>query len=387
MTKFLTFQDSETGVTGWLAYDDMPGALAAGGCRAQDGLTPAELAVLASRMTLKQRVLGLNVGGAKCGIDCGPGEAERTGVLGRFVGFLRDELMTRFSMGSDMGTEWRRLQELAAAAGVPSTKYAVKAAQGLTDEEFFGRVDVLREQVGPLTVSQRRAGHALAHAAIGAARAAGYSGRFDCALQGFGTLGRAAACSLAEEGVRITAVADEHACIADPRGLDAGAMLASRHGTPVPESLPGARPLPSQAVLAAPADVLVLAACADALPPAQAASCSFPVVAVGANCGLSPSAEQALQRRGVFVVPDFIGGIGGSASMEALFGPARRPSGSQMLDSIAQIMRQLIDDMAVVARRDASTPADAAVALAASATAGPGLRPYGHCRYLPAPAL
>lgn len=382
MTKFLTYRDPVTDARGWLAYDGAPQPLAAGGCRAQPGLTSAELAVLANRMTLKQRVLGLNVSGAKCGINHAPAAVGHDEVLGRFVAFLRGELMTRFSMGPDMGTEWRRLQELAAEAGIPSTKYAIKTAQGLSDEEFSGRMSVLEDRVGRMTIGQRRAGHALAQAVIGAARIAGYSGRFSCVMQGFGNLGRAAACTLAEEGIRMTAIADEHGCVAHPGGLDVGKMLASRHGTPVAESCPGVRVLPSSAVLAIPADVLVLAACADALGPDEAAACSFPVVAVGANCGLSPSAEITLHREGVFVVPDFIGGIGGSASMEALFGPASRPTATQVLGNLSHIMRQLIDDIAAVARRDGSTPADAAVTLARSATAEPEAPPYGHCRYL-----
>jgi len=381
MAKILKYEDPATSSRGWLVYDGGSGPLAAGGCRAQPGLTAAELATLAGRMTLKQRVLGLNVDGAKCGIDYAPGAA-KSAVLGRFVAFLREELHGRFSMGPDMGTEWRELQVLAARAGVPSTKYAIRKAQGLTDEEFFARMSVLDERAGLLTFSQRRAGHALAHAVIGAARAAGYTGRFSCALQGFGNLGRAAACTLADEGARVTAIADEHGCLVASRGLDITKMLSSPHGTPVPATDPAVPALPPEAVFGAPADVLVLAACADALGPDETAACAFPAVVVGANCGLSAAAEQALHDHGVFVVPDFIGGIGGSASMEALFGPRHQPSVTEVLDNLAHMMRQLIDEIAAVAGRDGSTPGDAALSLAGPSAVEPEAPPYGHCRYL-----
>jgi glutamate dehydrogenase (NAD(P)+) len=381
MTKILNYEDPVTGSHGWLAYDGESAPLAAGGCRARTGVTAAELAILASRMTLKQRVLGLNVDGAKCGIDCGVGPA-RSAVLGRFVNFLREELGSRFSMGPDMGTEWQELQTLAARAGIPSTKYAIKKAQGLTDEEFFARMSVFSERAGLLTFSQLRAGHALAHAVIGAARASGSTRRFSCALQGFGNLGRAVAYTLAMEGVPVTALADEHGCLAEPRGLDIATMLSRSPGTPVPALDPAVPAQVPEAVFSAPADVLVLAACADALGPEDTVTCPFPAVVVGANCGLSAAAERELHSRGVFVVPDFVGGIGGSASMEALFGPRRQFGVTAVLDSLADMMRQLIDDIAANARQQGGTPGDAALKLAGSAVVEPGAPPYGHCRYL-----
>ncbi|MFL6139524.1 MAG: Glu/Leu/Phe/Val dehydrogenase dimerization domain-containing protein [Frankiaceae bacterium] len=378
----LYYLDPADGLRGWLAYDGRDSRLAAGGCRVQRGLTVAELGVLAGRMTIKQRVLGINVDGAKCGIDYDPRSAGKADALARFLSFLRDELCTRFSMGSDMGTEWNELQGIAAGVGIPSVKYAIKTAQGLTDDEFFTRMARLDDRVGLLTLSQRRAGHALGHAAIGAARAADVAGDVTCALQGFGTLGRAAACSLLEEGVRLTAIADEHGCIADPAGLDVARMLASPLRMPVPQiDVPGQR-LSSSALLDLPADVLVLAAGADAMSEAAAADPQFAAVVVGANCGLSEAVEDVLHRRGVLVVPDFIGGIGGSASMEALFGPSRPPSAQQVLDNLAHLMRELVDDIAATSKRTGTTPREVGLHLASTATVDVEAPPYGQCRYL-----
>jgi glutamate dehydrogenase (NAD(P)+) len=381
MTDIIQYEDPVNGCRGWLAYDGRSGPLAAGGCRSQPGLDAAELATLARRMTLKQRMLGLNVDGAKCGIDYDPRSADKSAVLGRFITFLGDELHGRFSMGPDMGTEWQELQRLAIDAGIPSTKYAIRRAQGLSQEEFFARMIRLDEQVGLLTLSQRRAGHALAHAVIGAARATGVAGKISCAIQGFGTLGRAAACTLLEEGVRVQAVADEHGSVIDAGGLDVAGMLGTPHGTPVPYlNTPGAR-VPADAVFGVPADVLVLAASADAMSDKETAAPPFGSVVVGANCGLSESAEAALHSRGVFVVPDFIGGIGGSASMEALFGPKDPPSAMDVLVNLTTLMRELVGDIASTSRRTDTLPRAAALHLA-GASVDPDAPPYGHCPYL-----
>lgn len=382
MTEIIHYRHPDGTVQGWLAYDGDRSPLAAGGCRMQPGLDAARLAELAGRMTLKQKVLGLNVDGAKCGIDYDPRSAGGAEALRGFIGFLRDELRERFSMGPDMGTDWSALQRHALAAGVPSPKYAIRRAQGLTHEEFLARMLRLDSVVGLQRLSSRRAGHALAHAVIAAALATGTTRRVRCALQGFGNLGRAAAYTLYEEGVRVIAVADEYGCVVDRTGLDIPRMLADPAATPVPLlHTPGVR-LPAAAVLDLDVDVLVLAACENAVDEGVWTDPHFGAVTVGANCGLSAQAEDELHHRGVFVVPDFIGGIGGSASMEALFGPREVPTAEQVLASLARLMNELVGDIRATSRRAGTTPRQAALDLAARGATDPDAPPYGCCPYL-----
>jgi glutamate dehydrogenase (NAD(P)+) len=171
--------------------------------------------------------------------------------------------------------------------------------------------------------------------------------------------------------------------VADPAGLDVAGMLRSEHASPVPQLGAGAA-LPSAALFEQRADILILAAGEDAMPMAVADALSIPVVVVGANCGLSPAVEARLHERGVLVVPDFVGGIGGSASMEALFGPVRRPSGQAVLDGVSQIMSRLVTELFIQAR-DRGLPLRAVAddfAAAAAARLCPGERPYGCSPFL-----
>lgn len=379
-TSIIEYKDPVEGFGGWLAYDGVECSLAAGGCRVQPGLTAETLESLAARMTLKERLLGINVDGAKCGIDYDPRSPGKTAALRRFLAFLRDELYTRFSMGCDMGTQWKELEELALRESIPSIKYAVKTAQGLSDEEFFARIGTLDHPVGALTLAERRAGHALAHAALAAANCAGLPAPLSFSLQGFGNLGRAAACTLAEQGMPITAIADEYGCVADAKGLDVPRMLASTHTQPVVRLAPHCRTLASRDLFDLPADVLILAAGQDAMTLEAARALTVPVVVVGANCGLTSAVERVLCERGVFVVPDFIGGIGGSASMEALFGPALPPSPRQVLDTVAVMLHQIVDEVASIGRAQ-SVPLRAAALALAQRPPQAGARPYGCSPY------
>ena len=381
MTIARSFEDESTGARGWLAYDGEARPLAVGGLRVQRGLTAGMVESLAERMTLKERVLGLNVDGAKCGLDYDPGAPGKAAALRGFLAFLRDDLDTRLSLGCDMGTQWHELERLAVLEGIASIKHAIRKAQGLAREDFFHRLGLLDEQVGTLTLAERRAGHALACAAVSAARAtAGAADGARCALQGFGNLGRAAAQSLAEHGVVLVAVADEHGCVADAEGLDVERLLAAPYGTPVAA---GASALPREALGELPCDLLVLAATENAIPAEQAARVQAPAVVVGANCGLAEEVEEALRARGILVVPDFVGGIGGSASMEALFGSVRPPaSAAVVLDRTAHLMRELVDDLIETARREDASIRSVALDLAASRVDANGERPYGSCPYL-----
>jgi glutamate dehydrogenase (NAD(P)+) len=199
------------------------------------GLDDAMIAALAKTMTLKQRLLGLAVDGAKAGIDYDPQAPGKREALDRFLRFLRPHLEGRLSMGPDRGTTWSEIEGIARKAGLASVKIAVARAQELDEADFRCRLSVLDVDVNGLTVGQRRAGHALAHAALAACEVAEPKRRpLLAAIQGFGNLGRGAALSLAEAGVVITAVADEYGCVSADGGVDVHALLATPPGIPPP---------------------------------------------------------------------------------------------------------------------------------------------------------
>ena len=374
----VTYVDPVEGFRGFLAFAGDEHRLAAGGCRVVPGLDASTITALAGAMALKQRLLGLAVDGAKAGIDFDPRSPGKEAALRRFVRFLRPYLEDRYSMGPDRGTTWSELEGIAHAEGLTSVKGAVARAQGLDEADFRARLAVLDVEVDGLTLGQRRAGHALAHAALAAADASGWKPRpLLAAIQGFGNLGRGAASALAEAGVVITAVADEHGCVSGADGLDVRALLSVPHGAPLAAGrAAGAVVAPRASVLSLPVDVLVLAACEEAISAVEARHVQARAVVVGANLGLSRVAEEVLYLQDVVVVPDFVAGCGGSASMDALFGPSSCPTPREVLAGTAHVMRSLVGEIVGMAQRSQLTPREAALALSASRPGAAG-RPYG----------
>jgi glutamate dehydrogenase (NAD(P)+) len=379
-TTLITYVDPDAGFHGYLAYCGDRHRLAAGGLRVQAGIDAETVAALAGAMFLKERLLGLAVDGAKAGIDLDPSSPTKHAALGRFLRFLRPHLVERLSLGPDVGTQWDELEAVARQVDVASVKMAVARAQGFDAQQLRHRLDVLDEVVDGRTVGQRRAGHALAHAALAASAAVGpTTGRpLRVAIQGFGTLGRAAGQSLVQAGATVVAVADAEGCLLGDDGLDMAGLLSTPHCSSIVGCPPSrAVTAPCQAVFEQPVDVLVLAACEDALSLSQAGVLEARTVAVGANLGLSPESEDVLHRRGVLVIPDFVAGCGGSASMDALFGPADPPSGRSVLDQVGRRMTELVAEIVGLARDRGVTTRQAALDLCASRPDSTGARPYG----------
>ncbi|MDP8974815.1 MAG: Glu/Leu/Phe/Val dehydrogenase [Actinomycetota bacterium] len=374
------------GFHGFLAVDGTGHRLAAGGLRVQPRLDRDTMAKLAQAMTRKERLLGLAVDGAKAGLACHPGDPAKAEVMGRFLGFLRPFLLERLSLGPDLGTAWDEIERVARAQAIPSVKIAIARAQELEDAEFWRRLRLLDAATDGTNLGQRRAGHALAHAALAANDLAGGPGAgARVAVQGFGTLGRGAVLSLVRAGAEVTAVADENGCVMSDAGLHTEKLLATPPGTSVTaHASEGAVAAPPHALFDVAADVVVLAACEDAMTLERACALQARVVAVGANLGLAVEVEEALHRLGVLVVPDFVGGCGGSASMDALFGPPSCPTVSEVLAHVAARMWSLVRQVCELAAERGSTPRQAAMALCDAMPEQPGAKPYG--RWLTAPA-
>jgi glutamate dehydrogenase (NAD(P)+) len=186
-------------------------------------------------------------------------------------------------------------------------------------------------------------------------------------VQGFGSIGGAAARYLARAGVRIVGVADRDGLITNPDGLDVAALLATRDGLGVVDRAalrPADRDGDRDGWLDVDADLLVPAAMSYVIGAGQADRVRARVVVEGANLPTLPDAEAALAARGVPVVPDFLANVMTNAWWWwVVFGDIE-PTAEDSFRKISQTMRRLVKIVAGDAERSGTTLRTAALALA-----------------------
>ena len=280
-------------VPGFIVFD-LPGVpFSAGGTRLAPDVTRAEVALLARAMTYKFAALGEQVGGAKAGVAADPADrAARAGLMARYCAEVRPLADAgRFLTGPDMGTFEEDFAPLRERGAAPAAVSAV--VDGVPFEDVLTGYGVV----------------AAAEAVLWSGPGGGLAGR-SVAIEGFGKVGGGVAREVVRRGGRVAAVSTVAGCVADPSGLDVERLLALRrqHGDDCVARY-GPPPAPPGALFTAVhADVLVpgtrpgviSAAVAEALPP------SVQVVAPAANVPYTRAGADALRRRGITALPDFV---------------------------------------------------------------------------------
>lgn len=376
------YRDPIENFQGWLVIDGLNHSLAAGGLRVQQSLSLAHLEKMARNMTKKMRVWGMPVNGAKSGLAYDPASPGKDEAIRRFMLAIKPYMTERYSMGGDLNTSMPRLDDIARSIGMPSIKIAISKAQGLDLSAFEARYRLLDEAViGDWTLGKLRAGYAVAMAALAVLDHKGIAyPDATVAVQGFGTLAKAALVGLREAGVRVTALSDADRCLRaeGAQGLDLDAILAA--DATLLSDLPaqaGVAVLPPEAILASDVDVLLLAAIENAITAENVARVKAGAVVPGANLAVSPEADAVLHARGVQVLPCFVAGSGGSVAMNGLFGPAATPGPRQVLDYVRSAMSGMIERLLRDSEEYGITPTRVAEQMVADEPKVDRVQPYG----------
>lgn len=378
----IEYIDPLEGFRGWLVIDQTSHRLCAGGMRVQAGLTRAHLGDMARNMTMKMRLCGLPIDGAKCGIDYDPNAPGKLAAMSRFIKAIAPYLRDRFSMGPDLNTEMGQLDTIARAFGIPSIKMAIAKAMEFELDYFLARYAILKETALPgWPLGRLRAGYGVAMAALATLDELGIAHQeATVAIQGFGSLAKATAVGLLQAGVRIVALADAQQCLLAPPGgqLDCQQLLQTP-GTLLPP--PGAgngSPIvaASAAIHGVSADLLIPAAIENTITKNNAPTLRVKAIVPGANLAVSPGAEALLTNRGVIVLPCFMAGCGGSLSMNGLFGPTEHPTPSAVLDHIQEAMAYMVKKVLARGRREGLTPTAAALLFCREEQPQPEAKPY-----------
>ncbi|HEX2273690.1 MAG TPA: Glu/Leu/Phe/Val dehydrogenase dimerization domain-containing protein [Acidimicrobiales bacterium] len=349
--------------------------VASGGVRMRPGCSRDEVADLAAVMSVKEALLYRPgdtyrpYGGGKGGIDFEPAASGARGVLWRYVASVRPLLESCWATGPDLGVRQADLDEAAAAVGLRSTIHAVLAHVPDGADQGLRRLGTaFAHQVGGLGLADVVGGYGVARAAVAALRLRGDDpAGCSAVVQGFGSIGGAAARYLAAAGMRVVAVADAAGTVANRRGLDVEHLLRHRSARGLVDRSrlrPGDELRPSRAWLTSPADVLVTAAVSYAVDEQDLDALAARYVVEGANLSLTPAADRTLTAHGVTIVPDVVANCGTNAWWWwTLFGDID-PTPEASFTRIATVIPELVEAVLGGADREGVTTRQAAVRLA-----------------------
>lgn len=360
----ITWTDPVTGRKGYVVIDTLVRGQASGGLRLREGCSLEEVRGLAQGMSRKEALVYdpadnyVPLGGGKGGIDIDPADPRATDVLRRFLAAMLPIVREQWNTGEDFGLRQETLDKVAADLGLAST---VEAAFSMLEDATAARerlATAFADTVGGISLGDLVGGYGVARAALVMAERMDLpAGAATAVVQGFGSIGGAAARYLAEAGVRVVAVADRDGLVRDDRGLDVEALLASRDGLGVIDRsrLPDGVELGDRdAWLDVPCSLLVPAAMSYVIAPEDAGRVQARVVVEGANMPTLPEAESALLERGIPVVPDFLANVMTNAWWWwVLFGDVE-PTAASSYAKIDAVMRRLVtavaDDAAATGR-------------------------------------
>ncbi|HRI93977.1 MAG TPA: Glu/Leu/Phe/Val dehydrogenase [Nocardioides sp.] len=278
---------------------------AKGGLRYSAHVDLDEVRALAMWMTWKCALMDLPYGGAKGGVTIDPSRystAELERVTRRYTSEILPMIgpTTRDIPAPDVGTDEHTMAWMMDTYSVASGHTVLGTVTGkpVSLGGSLGRASATSRGVVFTALA------ALRHLGLDAAGST-------AAVQGFGKVGRGAARFLAEAGVVVIAVSDEHGAIWNPDGIDVRALEAHVEQTGSVVDFGPATGIDNELLLTLEVDLLVPAAVESVIHAGNAGSVRAPVVVEGANGPTTTEADRILAEIGTLVVPDILANAGG----------------------------------------------------------------------------
>jgi glutamate dehydrogenase (NAD(P)+) len=274
-----------------------------GGLRYHPDVDLDEVRALAMLMTWKTAIVGIPYGGAKGGVNCRSDEL-RPEELQSITRSLMDKIdkvlgPNRDIMAPDVGTNAQVMAWLMDEYGklhghtpaiVTGKPIALEGSYGRESATGRGLVYLYREAAPKLGLSPSTT---------------------TVVVQGFGNVGSWAARILQQLGVKIIGVSNADGAIRSDAGMDVVRLHDFiEQGGKITE-FEGVEAISPEDLIAIPCDVLVPAALGGMIHDDNADSVACKVLLEGANSPTTPAADQILQDKGIYVIPDVMANAGG----------------------------------------------------------------------------
>ncbi|KAI7874102.1 glutamate dehydrogenase [Lichtheimia hyalospora FSU 10163] len=289
-----------------------------GGIRYSEEVDLQEVEALASLMTFKCAVVDVPFGGAKGGIKIDP-KRYTLDQLERITRRFTMELCQKGFIGPgadvpapDVGTGPREMSwimdtyrqfnpsDINAAGCVTGKPISQGGVRGRTEATGLGVYYGVREFMQYPEVQERT----------------GMSGKMKDAsviVQGFGNVGYYAAKFFEANGAKVIGIGEHDCSIYDPNGLDVEKLFAHRRDAGSFRGFSNSAEIintPTE-ILERECDILIPAALERQIGLRNVDKIKAKIVGEGANGPVTPAAHEALEKRGVVVIPDLLLNAGG----------------------------------------------------------------------------
>jgi glutamate dehydrogenase (NAD(P)+) len=275
-----------------------------GGIRYHEDVDLGEVAALAMWMSWKCALMQLPFGGAKGGIRIDPTSVSRN-ELQRLTRRYTLEIIDMIGPDKDipapdMGTDEQVMAWImdtysqqvghSVPAVVTGKPVVLGGSLGRNEATGHGLVFLIEESAAHLGMDLSDA---------------------TAVVQGFGNVGSNAVHFLDELGTKVIAVSDVSTGIYNPRGLSLASLRDYVAENGMLEGYPDGDTVTNAELLELPCDILAPCALQNQLTEANAPNIQAKMIAEGANGPTSLEADEILNDRGIFVIPDILGNAGG----------------------------------------------------------------------------
>ena len=279
---------------------------AKGGIRMTPSVTLDDVSGLAMEMTWKCALIGVPFGGGKSGIVADPIALSATDKEIVVRSFARNACRhigpLVYVPAPDMGTNEADMGHIKDAITNSLGQATTQGCYVTGKPEILGGISGRREATGRGVVTCIL--RSLDDLGMDPTKATAI-------LQGFGNVGSVAGRMLCESGVTLLGVSDVSGAVYNADGLDVEALSLHVAQTGWVKDFAGGKAVDAREMLEMQCDVLVPAATAGQITAQNVPRIQARIIAEAANSPTVPQADEILNERGVFVVPDILCNAGG----------------------------------------------------------------------------
>jgi glutamate dehydrogenase (NAD(P)+) len=290
--------------TGYRVQHSMARGPAKGGIRYAPEVNLDEVRALAAWMTWKCAVVDIPFGGAKGGIICDPKNMSR-GELERMTRRFTAELIEVIGPEKDVPAPDVNTNEQTMAWMMDT--YSMHMRQTVTAVVTGKPIEI-----GGSRGRKEATGRGVMLVTSLAAKKLGmlpWDTRV--VVQGFGNVGSYAALLLHQQGFKVTGIAEWNCGLHNTNGIDVKKLFEYKAANGTIQGFPEADAADQHELMISDCDVLIPAATENVITTHNAAKIKATIIAEGANGPTTAAADDILQEKGVFIIPDILANAGG----------------------------------------------------------------------------